>query len=333
MSAAGWQRGTPGGPRDRVLEEFRYRARLTTQASALDALALEASEALAAAGVDALLLKGASVAQMLYRPGEHPGYTDVDLLTARADRARAGEVLSALGYTNATEAYGAEDLPGILHGHHWQGFLPGFGNVVIDLHWQLEGCEARPDVVWSALARHRMTIELAGGRIPALDRVGLALHLALHAAQHGPDDLKALGDLDRSISRWPATIWKQATGLAGEVQAVDALAAGLRLLPAGAALADELGLPPAEAQLWAIAHRSEEPRGALHLAAFSQAKSARERLDIARRAVLPKRAWIAREYGGTATGSLRLLPAYGVHALRSPAWAVRAWRFRRRAPR
>ncbi len=319
--------------RSGAMQEFAQRARLTAQAPALDAAALEACDALAAAGVDALLLKGGSLSRMLYRPGELRGYLDVDLFAARGARARAGTVLAALGYANITEGQGVDELPGILHAHNWSRLVPGIGNLSIDLHWQLPGCEAAPDVVWNALSRHRVTIELGGGRVLALDRTGLALHLALHAAQHGPGDLKILGDLGRGLSRWPYDTWEQATRLAYELRALGAFAAGLRLLPAGVARAGELGLPQAEAQLWAIAHRDERPRGALHVTAFSKAASARERIGIVRRALLPTRVWIAAEYPWAARGRSRLLAAYGMHALRSPVWAARAWRFRRRAPR
>jgi hypothetical protein len=320
-------------PRRGVLEEFAHRARLTARAPGLDAAAREACDALTAAGVDALLLKGRSVARMLYRPGEHRGYFDVDLLAAPSDLASAGAVLAALGYVNVSEMQGVDDVAGILHEQHWSRLVPGFGNVSIDLHWRLPGCEARPDAVWSALSRHRVTIELGGGRVPALDRAGLAVHLALHAAQHGAGDAKALGDLGRALSRWPYDTWEQATRLAGELQALGMFAAGLRLLVAGVGRADELGLPHAEEELWQIAHRDDRPRGVFHLTAFCDAAGARERARIVRRALLPKRAWIVREHPWAATGRYRLFTAYLMHVLRAPAWAARAWRFRRRAPR
>jgi hypothetical protein len=323
----------PADPRRGVLEEFAHRASLIARTPGIDAAALEACDALAAAGVDALLLKGASLARMLYRPGEHRGYFDVDLLAAPGDQARAGTVLAALGYMNLTELRGVDDVAGIVHEQHWSRVVRGFGNVSIDLHWKLPGCEAPADAVWAALNRHRTTIELEGRPVPTLDRAGLALHLPLHAAQHGSGDLKAVGDLRRGLHRWPSETWGQAGQLAHEVGAVEAFAAGLRLLPAGIALADELGLPEAEAQLWAIAHREERPRGVFHLTAFNEATGVRERMGIARRTLLPKRAWIAREYPWAAVGRIRLFTAYGIHALRSPAWAARAWRFRRRAQR
>src|SRR4051812_836765 len=202
---------------------------------------------------------------------------------------------------------GVDDVAGVLHAEDWSRLVPGFGYVSVDLHWRLPGCEAPAGTVWTAISRHRTTIELGGRRVPTLDRVGLALHLALHAAHHGPGDLKALGDLARGLSRWPYETWEQATRFARELQAVEAFAAGLRLLPAGVARADELGLPQAEAQLWAIAHRDERPRGVFHLSTFSEAGTVRARLAIMRRALLPKRAWISHQYPWAAAGPLRLL--------------------------
>lgn len=313
------------------MEDFAHRARLAAYAPTLDAAALEAWDALATAGIDALLLKGAALARSLYRPGEHRGYCDVDLLVAAGDHARAGTVLARLGYTNRTERFGVEEVAGSLHAHDWLRPVPGFGTLSVDLHWRLSGCEAPAEAVWAALSRRRVFLELGGGRVAALDHVGQALHLALHAAQHGPDDAKALGDLARGLDRWPDETWEQATRLAGELQALDAFSAGLRLLPAGAARADALGLPRAEAQLWAIAHRAERPRGTFHLTALSRAGGVRERLGIARRALLPRRPWIVLAYPWAAGGGFRLIAAYAMHVLRSPSWAARAWRFRRRA--
>lgn len=314
-----------------ALEDFAHRARLAAQAPTLDAAALEACDALAAAGIDALLLKGAALAQLLYRPGEHRGYCDVDLLVAGSDHARAGNVLAGLGYRNLTERYGADEVAGSLHAHEWARVVSGFGTVSIDLHWRLSGCDAPTEAIWAALSGRRVSLALGSGRVAALDQVGQALHLALHAAQHGADDVKALGDLARGLDRWPEEAWEQASRLAGELQALDGFSAGLRLLPAGGARADALGLPRAEAQRWAIAHRAEQPRGTFHVTAFTRAGGVRERLGIARRALLPRRPWIVLAYPWAAGGRCRLLAAYGMHVLRSPAWAARAWRFRRRA--
>jgi hypothetical protein len=174
-------------------------------------------------------------------------------------------------------------------------------------------------------------VDLGGRRVPTLGPSGLALHMALHAAQHGPGDLKAMGDLDRGLVRLPPEIWQEATRLARALRATEGFAAGLRLMPAGAMVADELGLPPAEGLLWHIAHRDERPRGTFHLQAFTEARGLRERTAVLRRSLLPTRAWIVWEHPWAAAGGARLLAAYGLHISRTPALAVRALAFRRLA--
>jgi hypothetical protein len=317
----------------RALEEYVARTRLIARRTDLDAAALEALDALRAAGVDALLLKGAVLARTLYRPDEHRGYFDIDLLVAPADLVVAGSVLASLGYTNVSELHGVDDVAGILHAQLWSRLDPGFGNVSIDLHWRLAGCEASPPTAWNALSRNRTTVELGGRRVATLGSSGRALHVALHAAQHGPDDLKAMGDLDRGLIRLPPEIWEEAAQLARDVRATEAFAAALRLLPAGVILADELALPHAETLLWRIAHHDERPRGVFHLQAFTDASSLRERIVVVRRSLLPTRAWIVWERPWAAMGRLRLLAAYAMHIVRAPVWAARAWAFRREAGR
>ena len=69
------------------------------------------------------------------------------------------------------------------------------------------------------------------------------------------------------------------------------------------------------------------------LEALAEAGGLGDRLAILRRALLPSRAWIMHEHAWARTGRLRLIAAYAWHLARAPAWAARAWRFRRRARR
>lgn len=329
----GMRAPTPTEARRRVLEGFAARAREGARRPGLDAAAAEAFDALEAAGVDALLLKGPALARRLYRPGELRTYYDVDLLASPGDLTAVGSVLSALGYMNISESDGVVDVAGVLHAQVWSRWDPGVGTVTIDLHWRLAGCQAPPATVWTAIRRQRSAIDLGVRKVPTLAAPALALHVALHAAQHGPSDLKAMDDLERGLARWPAETWPQAAALAREVQATEAFAAGMRLLAAGVALADQLGLPPAEVELWMISHRSQRPRGVFHLEALAKATNVRARIGVVRHALLPTCAWIAGTYPWAAGGRCRLLAGYALHVLRSPVWAVRAWRFSRRAPR
>jgi hypothetical protein len=315
------------------LEDFAVRAREAARTSRLDAALVEVLDACAVMGVDPLVLKGVVLARTLYRSEESRGYFDVDLLVAEEDLPTVGQVLVGMGYRNISELQGVDDVAGILNAQMWARLVPEFGNLSVDLHWQLYGCEAPPQVVWDVLSSRHTLIEVAGRRVRTLDRPGLALHLALHTAQHGPDDLKAVGDLSRGIERWPPEIWAQAAKLANELGAVEAFAAGLRLVPGGEVVARRLGLPAADDLLWQIANRGERPRGTFHVQAFAEARGLRERLGLLRRSLVPARAWIVWGNPKAGTSRVRLVAAYAAHILRAPAWAVRAWRFRRRSPR
>jgi hypothetical protein len=313
-----------------ALEDFAVRAPQAARRARLDAALVEVLDACAEVGVEPLLLKGAALARTLYRSDESRGYFDVDLLVAPQDLSAVGQVLYGMGYRNVTELQGVDDVAGILHAQMWSSLVPEFGNLTVDLHWQLYGCEAPPQVVWRTLSARQMLIDVAGRRVRTLDRPGLALHLALHVAQHGPDDLKAAADLNRGLERWSPEIWHQAAELAGELAAVEAFAAGLRLVPGGDLVARRLDLPAADALLWQIAHRGERPRGTFHIQAFTEARGFRQRMNLLRRSLLPTRAWIVWEHPQAGKSRLRLFAAYCAHILRAPVWAARAWRFRRR---
>ena len=72
---------------------------------------------------------------------------------------------------------------------------------------------------------------------------GRDLHLALHACQHGQHESQPVGDLERALADLQPAVWADAYALAKRLQAVDAFGAGLRLMPAGRAVADALGAP------------------------------------------------------------------------------------------
>jgi hypothetical protein len=312
------------------LDQFVVRAQDAHRRHQLDAAAVVVLDAFETAGIKALLLKGAALDRRLYGEDESRGYWDVDLLVAPRDLARAMDVLSGLGYKTAENRH-TDDTAAIRHAEAWARMDPE-GPVWIDLHWRLHRCDAPADVVWSALQATRGSIDLHGRQTAILGDAGLALHLALHAAQHGPGDTKAMGDLARGIERWPLELWRSAARLAESVQGIPAFATGLRLLSEGAEIATELGLPATAELDWEIRHRSARPRGTFHLRAISNAGGVRERLTVLRRSLLPTRAWILWEFPWARRRPL-LAVAYLLHVLRAPLWALRAASFRRRARR
>lgn len=313
--------------------EFAARVSDLRRRRDVDEAMAEVLDAFAAAEVQSLLLKGPVLAQVLYWAQEHRGYRDIDVLVGPSEFPGARAALARLGYRNVSEQQGVVDVGAVVHHEVWLRSRHGAPLVTIDLHWRLAGWEAGEEVVWAALQRSRLSLDIVGRSVSVPDRSGLALHVATHAVQHGGKGVKAMADLKRAIDRWPSEVWRSAAILAAEVGATPALSAGLRLLPAGSAMADELDLPAIDVRTWSILHRESRPRGAFHLEALAGADSVGALLHVLRHALFPTRAWIAWEYRWADASRLRLLAAYGRHLMRAPAWAVGAWRFRRRARR
>jgi hypothetical protein len=314
-----------------VARHFPGHAESTEQVDAATAEVLAAFEA---AGVDALLLKGPALAALLYTAGEQRSYSDTDLLVVPSQIDAAESALRALGYSNADSVTvtGVDDVGGVVHAHTWMR-MGSPDHSMIDLHHWLAGAEASPIAAWEALVVRRTWIQVGGRRAAVLGRAGQAVHLALHAAQHGPAYGRPLDELALALERWSADVWDAAAELAEEIGATPAFAAGLRLLPRGAIEAARLGLPATAELDWKIKYKATRPRGAFHVQALAEADGLADKLGILRGSLFPRRAWIERHYPWARRRRLRLIAAYGVHLVRAPVWAARAWRFRTRARR
>ena len=205
---------------------------------AVDAQTAAIISVLALRDVDALLLKGPTVARLLYDNDEQRDYVDTDLLVSPSTLKAAEEVLRERGYacdvgTRSMALVGS-------HGYAWRR---AGSCVAVDLHHTLPGVGGPPAVLWEALRPYTVSMSLHGTEIPALSAPALAFHVALHAAHHGIGGAKSLQDLDRALSRVGLDDWAAARTLAGCVDALDAFGTGLRMLPRGAVLASRLRLP------------------------------------------------------------------------------------------
>jgi hypothetical protein len=192
----------------------------------VDLVASEVVAALGAREVRSILLKGPSFASWLYRDGGVRPYADVDLLVAPQDVTVAEDVLGELGFRHLYDS--------------WPYFLRGSDQV--DLHCSLKGVEARENLLWQVLTATTEPQEVGGLVMEVLAPPGRALHVALHAAQHGPDWATPMEDLRRALDMLSFYTWEAAADLAEQLVATAAFAAGLRLLPAGEHIADRLSL-------------------------------------------------------------------------------------------
>lgn len=205
---------------------------------ALDLALVEVVGALRERDVACLLLKGPALAQLVYEDPDERGYDDIDLLVAPESRMVAEQILQQLGFRSFFEGWRAAERSE--HAEHWYREAPREANV--DLHRTLGLVPHQPALFWEAFARDAEALEIAGEQVWVPSAAARALTVALHAAWHGRGRARSMTDLERAVERLEVGLWREALVLAGELGALDGLAAGLRISERGALLADELGL-------------------------------------------------------------------------------------------
>jgi hypothetical protein len=275
-----------------------------------------------------ILVKGPAIAGELYEAGAMRYYSDTDLLVAPADLERAGEALSAAGFTLV---FDHGDHSGITEPHAQEWGRDGLGRSV-DLHWRFPGIGAPAQHAWEVLAGRTEPIVVAGAVGETLDRAGLALLVALHAAHHGTMRSTPLSDLERAVDRLDMATWEDARSLATRLEALEGFAAGLRLTPEGAALARALDLPDVTSARVRLTAAHHEP-GALGVLDLLEAPTLRARLRVARAALVPPPSYMRAKSALARRGRAGLVLAYLARAVERVGQLPRALRAVRRARR
>lgn len=201
----------------------------------LSARAAKIVHSLSDSGLDAIVLKGPSTSRRLYPDGGRP-YGDIDLLVAPSSLAATRTWLAGSGFRTTPTLRGDRPQPG----ETWHRNNDGTN---LDLHWSISGASVSPGQVWETLWMNSERMPLAGTAVSVLNEPAWAMHVALHAAQHGPDFPVPLEDLHRALRRYDFDLWRAAARIASEIGALEAMAAGLRLLSEGRDLARALDLP------------------------------------------------------------------------------------------
>jgi len=201
----------------------------------VDLVTTEVVAALLDHGVHSILLKGPAIASWLYRNGDHRPYGDCDLLVSPDQKIPAQEVLVSLGFR-----YGYESLgPGALE----EGLFWTRGLDTVDLHTNIHGIGVDDARTWAVLSSEYVERGTVGGReVDVLNPAARAMHIALHAAQHGRRELTPMADLARAVEVLPFEMWRQSAELAMRLDAAATFATGLALVPAGEAIVERLGI-------------------------------------------------------------------------------------------
>lgn len=292
----------------------------------IDAATLEVVDALEARGIDSVVLKGPALSD--WYPGDSARtYGDGDVWVAHGTVEDSQATLEELGYQPSKDESG---LPGwwVEHATDW---LRARDNARIDLHSYLQGVAADPARVWEALWPRCIEFKLAGKPAKRLPEDARALYVTLHATHHGIGRDASVQHLEAALAAVDDTTWAAALELARELDALDGFATGLRLLPAGAALASRIGVPD-ERGVRSSLLAATPPPVALGFDQLSNARGLR-RVEILLRKIVPPPGFI-RDWWPQAARNRRMLV---VGYLYRPVWlfkhapaGYRAWRDARR---
>lgn len=295
-------------------------ASLAMERTLVDVLAL-----LREARAEPIAIKGPLQARWLYGMPRRPPL-DLDLLVAPTDVTAAGEALRSLGYTPYLDR---GDGASTDYAQTWHKD----GSATIDLHWSLAGADA--ERLWPTLSAASEETMISGDPVQIPTVAGRALVLALHAAQHGHDEPHVIDDLSRALEIVDHTGWQDAAALARDAGAEEAFAAGLRLVPVGAELAERLRLTVSTTANVEI-RAAGEPPTALAFERLSTTPRFADKGRILGRELVPPAAFMRDKYDVARRGRVGLALAYLYRPLWLAWWAPRgylAWQRAKRSSR
>lgn len=292
----------------------------------IDAATLEVTDALAAKGIGSVVLKGPALND-LYAQDATRTYGDSDLWVAPSAFRDAEATLGELGFDPVHDVAGLPDWWSA-HAREWVRTSDGTN---IDLHAYLQGVHHDPALTWDRLWPRCVEFQLAGRPTKRLPDDARALYVTLHATHHGVGRDASLDHLEAALAMVDDATWAAALELARELGALDGFATGLRLVPAGARLAERIGVPDARS-VRASLLASTPPPVALGFEQLSDARGLR-RLEILLRKFVPPPGFVRGWWPPAARNRWMLAVGY----LYRPVWLLkhapagyRAWRVARR---
>jgi hypothetical protein len=281
----------------------------------LDAATSQVLELFAGLGVRSVLLKGASLVGWIY-PADSAHYSDADILVHLDDVSQAENGLRSIGFVQEMDEAPMPDW-WLEHAAEWHREQDA---VAVDLHRRIVGIGLAPKAAWDELTVGVETKEVGGRQVPVLGPAARLVHVVLHAAQHGGEGAggKAILHMQRALEVLPEGLWHDAAALAVRLEATDAFAAGLRLIPTGRSKATDLALPEV-ASVDAALRATTPPPVALGFEQLAQAGGLPARLGIGLRKLFPPRPFLERWDPAAAASRAGYVRA----RIRRPFWVLR----------
>ena len=257
-------------------------------------------DALAARGIEAILLKGPAIRRWLYRDEpEARGYLDADLLVAPEALTTAEAVLSGLGFER-------EEGGGV--GQWADSWRRAADGAVVDVHHTLQGCEHSDIEPWPILRASAVREEVGGTTVLMPSIAARALEVALLSPADRP--WKNWHDLALALEQLSEDGWRETAALARALGVERRLGYRLSQSPAGASAAERIGLPAAPG--WWL--RWDADPMLAWAALLAELPSWPARLRLARTLVRPQPGY---SYAAWAWQVLRRVPGAALTLLRS----------------
>lgn len=273
---------------------------------------MEVVRAFQAGEVPCIVLKGPALADWLYGPAADRYSVDVDLLVASASLSAAEKVLRRLGYAPLVADVHPSDRPRYARVWHRDD-----DSANVDLHTTLAGVGLPSDEAWAVFSSETEPRAVGTARAEILAPGARALHVALHAAGHGPENPKSSEDLQRALELLPLEVWHEATALAMRLEAVPAFATGLALVPKGRELAEHLGVAGQSTVETALRVQRTTPL-ALGVEWLSRLPGKRAKIQFVASKVVPPPSFVRRWHPLARRGRLGLAAAYAYR----PIWLL-----------
>lgn len=131
-------------------------------------------------GIEVAVLKGAYLAEAVYRDVALRPMTDIDLLVRSSELARAEKILVELGFGSGQRP--DVDATRALH-HHLTPFK-GTGTTTVEVHWNIEQPNSPFSIDIEGLWHRARPSVVAGVHVLGLGPADLLLHLCTHASYH-----------------------------------------------------------------------------------------------------------------------------------------------------
>ena len=262
-------------------------------------------EALQAAGVPTIVLKGAYLAEAVYGNPALRTMVDVDLLVHREDLKSADAALAGAGFSALEFPVSPPEDENEFH------YRNGTGTAMIEVHWEMTKPEYPFRLDVDLLWKQAIPTRIAGVDVLALSPEDLILHIGLHAAIHRfAHGLRPLCDLAEALSRLSVNwdiLWIRArnAGIGRSVRLLLTLAVDLlgMTIPAHALEGIDSSPLPAEIREEAtetvFLGKPKQSGAAMphpNLVLFVGRKRWRDKFALAARRIFPTRQSIAARY-------------------------------------